>query len=96
MPKKELPKAPFFLFDVEKMITENDATSDLLKEQFFSKSKATNNEDKKSNRGEASKLKEILKESKLQIAKISELFQNLSPSGIELEILSLSTFEFDG
>lgn len=37
MPKKELPKAPFFLFDMEKVLLENDATPDLLKEQFYSK-----------------------------------------------------------
>lgn len=65
MPKKELPKAPFFLFDIEKMITENDSTSDLLKEQFFSKAKADDKESKAINRTETSKLKEILKESKL-------------------------------
>lgn len=37
MPKKDLPKAPFFLFDIDKVIAENDATTDLIKEQFFSK-----------------------------------------------------------
>ena len=36
--KKELPKAPFFLFDIEKVLLENDATPDLIKEQFYSKS----------------------------------------------------------
>ena len=30
--KKELPKAPFFLFDMEKVLLENDATTDLMKE----------------------------------------------------------------
>lgn len=30
--KKELPKAPFFLFDIEKVVQENDATPDLIKE----------------------------------------------------------------
>jgi Utp21 specific WD40 associated putative domain len=37
LPKKELPKAPFFLFDIEKVLLENDATTDLIKEQFYSK-----------------------------------------------------------
>jgi hypothetical protein len=37
LPKKELPKAPFFLFDIEKILMDNDATPDLLKEQFYSK-----------------------------------------------------------
>lgn len=36
LPKKDLPKAPFFLFDMDKVLIENDATPDLLKEQFFS------------------------------------------------------------
>ena len=35
--KKQLPKAPFFLFDIEKVLMESDATPDLIKEQFFSK-----------------------------------------------------------
>ena len=30
--KKELPKAPFFLFDIEKVLLESDATPDLIKE----------------------------------------------------------------
>jgi hypothetical protein len=32
LPKKDLPKAPFFLFDIEKVIVDNDSTPDLLKE----------------------------------------------------------------
>ncbi len=32
LPKKDLPKAPFFLFDIEKVILDNDSTPDLLKE----------------------------------------------------------------
>jgi len=39
LPKKELPKAPFFLFDIDKVLMENDATPDLLKEQLFSRNK---------------------------------------------------------
>jgi len=39
MPKKEAPKAPFFLFDIDKVILDNDATPDLLKEQLFSRKK---------------------------------------------------------
>jgi len=32
LPKKSMPKAPFFLFDVERVVLDNDATSDLIKE----------------------------------------------------------------
>jgi hypothetical protein len=41
LPKKDLPKAPFFLFDIDKVLLENDATSDLIKEQLYSRQKAT-------------------------------------------------------
>jgi hypothetical protein len=41
--KRELPKAPFFLFDIEKVLLENDATPDLLKEQFYSRKNADEN-----------------------------------------------------
>ena len=37
MAKKELPKAPFFLFDIDKVLLESDGTSDLIKEQLYSK-----------------------------------------------------------
>jgi len=32
LPKKDVPKAPFFLFDIEKVLLEGEGTSDLLKE----------------------------------------------------------------
>jgi len=32
MAKKQLPKAPFFLFDIEKVLMESDATPDLIKD----------------------------------------------------------------
>jgi hypothetical protein len=37
LPKKDLPKAPFFLFDIDKVLLENNATSNLIKETLFSK-----------------------------------------------------------
>ncbi len=47
LPKKDLPKAPFFLFDIDKVIEENDATTDLIKEQFFSKKNKAQDDTKK-------------------------------------------------
>lgn len=47
LPKKDLPKAPFFLFDIDKVIAENDATTDLIKEQFFSKKNKAQDDTKK-------------------------------------------------
>lgn len=75
MPKKELPKAPFFLFDIEKMITENDSTSDLLKEQFFSKAKADDKESKSINRTETSKLKKSSKRLSSKFRRLLNSFQ---------------------
>jgi hypothetical protein len=41
LPKKALPKAPFFLFDLDKAIAgeSNTVPSDLLKQTFFTKDK---------------------------------------------------------
>jgi hypothetical protein len=47
LPKKDLPKAPFFLFDIDKVIGENDVTTDLIKEQFFSKKNKAQDDPKK-------------------------------------------------
>ena len=69
LPKKNLPKAPFFLFDIEKVLLENDATTDLIKEQFFSaKSKAMQPATAEGlaleKHGFLKKLKDLLKEGK--------------------------------
>lgn len=63
MPKKEVPKAPFFLFDIDKVILENDATPDLLKEQLFQRKKqeSASSEKKTSNLQATHKLKQLLK-----------------------------------
>lgn len=60
LPKKELPKAPFFLFDIEKIVMENDATPDLLKEQFFTSKQQQADSKKHSLMGEAITLKKLL------------------------------------
>ena len=36
LPKKELPKAPFFLYDLSKVLNEDNKEDGLLKEEFFS------------------------------------------------------------
>ncbi len=59
----------------------------MLKDQFFSQK-----EEKKSNLQSSDKLKELLK-NKAEPKAIIEFLKELSPSGIELEILSLSTFD---
>ena len=35
LPKKDVPKAPFFLFDIGKVLLESEGTSDLIKEKYF-------------------------------------------------------------
>lgn len=97
--KREAPKAPFFLFDIDKVVMENDAQSDLLKEQFYTKNKK-DSEEKKKTPGEmqdAVTLKSLLKaNSEINFKAIMDYIKNLSPSGIELEFMSLSTFELNG
>jgi len=41
LPKKDLPKAPFFLFDLDKVMAgdENTTPDDLLKQTYFTKDK---------------------------------------------------------
>ncbi len=99
LPKKDLPKAPFFLFDIDKVIGENDATSDLIKEQFFSKKNKDQDDNKKKSLTEVKEgiinLKLLLRQPKSNIQMINEYLKSLSPSGIELEFLSLSTFDLD-
>ena len=92
LPKKDLPKAPFFLFDMEKVLLENDATPDLLKEQFFSK-QADGKDKKAAGESDAKTLKTLLKLKNPYM--VNEYLKSLSPSGIELEFLSLSTFDLD-
>ena len=91
MAKKELPKAPFFLFDLDKVITgENNTTpNDLLKQTYFSK------EDQKSTHLDKNmdrKLRDMLKTA--SVKEVLAYLKTLSPSGIELEFISLASFDF--
>ena len=91
LPKKELPKAPFFLFDIDKVVLENDAIPDLLKEQFFSKDRPETKPQK--DFSQVVNLKTLLR--KGNWIGVNDYLKTLSPSGVELEFLSLSTFDLD-
>ena len=91
LPKKALPKAPFFLFDLDKaMAGENDTTpNDLLKSTFFNKDQQEENALQK--HGFEKKLKEMLGKSTFE--EIISYLKTLSPSGVELEFISLASIE---
>lgn len=105
LPKKDLPKAPFFLFDLDKVMAGDSKAvpDDLLKQTFFTQEKTKEN--KLSKHGFQKKLKEQLKEfdedykEQKLFAKVAEgivaYLKTLSPSGIELEFLSLASFDFE-
>jgi hypothetical protein len=74
----------------------NDATSDLIKEQLFSKQKGPNAEKALKaleKHGFEKKLKNFLNDPMTSNSDISEYLKSLSPSGIELEFMSLSVYE---
>ena len=77
---------------MEKVLLENDATPDLLKEQFFSK-QADGKDKKAAGESDVKTLKTLLKLKNPYM--VNEYLKSLSPSGIELEFLSLSTFDLD-
>ena len=89
MPKKDLPSAPFFLFDIDKVLNDPGATSSLLKDQFFS---SQSKKDQPTSDGKST-LKELLTQKQLNPTLINEYLKTLSPSAIELEFLSLSNFD---
>lgn len=88
------------MFDIDKVVGENDAATDLIKEQYFSKK---NQDEESKNKGKSlTELKEgkvnlkyHLRQTKPNIHQINEYLKSLSPSGIEIEFLSLSTFDLD-
>lgn len=105
--------APFFLFDLDAVLQENDGTKDLYGVQYFTGKKEMDDESKaltsiiqESKHLEASKdqavvgqqLKNYLeKYSKGQInsKQILDYLKGISPSAIELEVMSLTDYEFD-
>jgi len=105
-----MPKAPFFLFDLDKATKlegENEA-KDFLAETFFS-SFAQQRKDKEATMVSGAQalqkhsdvktnLKGLLQfddePTSQQASKVLEYMKNLSPSGVELEILMLATFDF--
>lgn len=104
LPKKDLPKAPFFLFDLDKVMAgeSNVVPDDLLKQTFFTQEKTQENKLAKHGfqRQLRKKLKEVSAELgsaefEKQAASIISYLKTLSPSGIELEFLNLASFEFD-
>lgn len=93
--KKDLPKAPFFLFDMDKVMAgDNNTTPDeLLKQTFFTQDK--NTENKLEKHGFTKKLKKMLTEDQHITKQVIEYLKTLSPSGIELEFISLASLDFD-
>ena len=93
LPKSDMPKTPFFLFDLEKVISGDLEGQSLLKPKFFSNLAPLPGSDKLKNHGHATNLKSKLQECQSATDVINYL-KTLSPSGIELEFLSLSSFDF--
>ena len=90
LPKKALPKAPFFLFDLDKVVAGelNTVPNDLLKQTFFTQEQQAESALQK--HGFVKKLKDMLDQSpEIIIAYL----KTLSPSGVELEFISLASIE---
>ena len=91
--KQELPKAPFFLFDLDKVMA-GDASAlpdELLKQTFFTQAKDTENKLEK--HGFQKKLRQLLREGSSH-TEIIDYLKTLTPSGVELEFISLASFDF--
>ena len=100
-----MPKAPFFLFDLEKATNldgaEGDA-KDFLAETFFRTFEQQRRErDAKKVSGAAALQKHGEQTNLLALLgkdqnahEVMEYMKGLSPSGVELEIMTLSTFSF--
>jgi hypothetical protein len=61
LPKSDMPKAPFFLFDLEKVIAGDLEGTNLLKPTFFSEKAPLPGSDKLKNHGFSTNLKSKLK-----------------------------------
>lgn len=93
--KQSLPKAPFFMFDLDKVMAGDSKTTpnDLLAQTFFTKDQ--NNENKLEKHGFSKKLRALLQNEDHTWQEIVNYMKTLSPSGIELELISLSSFDID-
>ena len=91
--KKEVPKAPFFLFDMDKVMAgeANTTPEELLKQSLFTQEQKTENKLEK--HGFTKKLRSLVNQASAK--EVIEYLKSLSPSGIELEFISLASFDFD-
>ena len=82
------------MFDLDKAVaTESNTTpSELLKQTFFTKEEEKENKLEK--HGFQKKLKDMIKDGADQKS-VVEYLKTLSPSGVELELISLASFEFE-
>ena len=89
LPKQDQPKTPFFLFDLDKVMAGDvKALPDgILKQTFFSE--ATTKKDERFDK----KLKSLL-DGEAKAKDVIDYLKSLSPSGVELEFISLGSFEF--
>ena len=101
MAKESLPEIPFFLFDLDKATNLEDgegAAKDFLKETFFTNFEKQREAKVKSVGGAAmarhgtqQQLRQMIRDSP---EKVIAYLKTLSPSGTELEIMSLTTYDF--
>lgn len=91
--KRDMPKQPFFLFDLEKAVRgEKEILADeLLKQTFFTEEKG-DNENKLSKHGFQKQLVKMLEETKTT-DEVIDYLKTLTPSGVELEFISLGSFQ---
>ena len=83
------------MFDLDKVIAGESTTTpnDLLAQTFFTKDKE--NENKLEKHGFSKKLRGMLQNEEHTWQEIVNYMKTLSPSGIELELISLSSFDID-
>lgn len=102
MAKESLPSVPFFLFDLDKATTGESGehgARDFLRETFFTSFEKKRQAQVKEVGGAAlakhgagaKKLSEILAKKE----EVLPFLKSLSPSGIELEIMTLGNFDFN-
>lgn len=87
-----MPKSPFFLFDLDKAVKgEKDMRpDDLLKQMFFTEDDK-DNENKLIKHGFQKQLAKMLQADK-STQEVIEYLTTLSPSGVELEFISLASY----